>query len=145
MTTPSANLPPEIWVKIFGFVPAKERLVIPTVCQPWRNLFLKTPSCWRGIHLGRNANCYSTKPSAFHLADFFPLTHVEEIEFTPAVPAVMHKAMLVLKDGTKDSVSLHLKEIPCAWLSLILQHAVKLKRLNLASTWVTSEEMPAFR
>ena len=145
MTTPSANLPPEIWVKIFGFVPAKERLVIPTVCQPWRNLFLKTPSCWRGIRLGRNANCYSTKPPAFHLANFFPLTHVEEIEFTPAVPAVMHKAMLVLKDGTKDSVSSHLKEIPCAWLSLILQHAVKLKRLNLASTWVTSEDMPAFR
>ena len=142
MTTSPAKLPPEIWVKIFGLVPAKERLVIPAVCPPWRSLFLKTPSCWRDIRLGRNVNCYSTTPPTFDRADYFPLNHVEEIEFTPAIPAVMDRAR---QDGSKRFVSTHLKAIPCDWLELALRHAVKLKRLNLAATWVTDENMAAFR
>ena len=137
-STSAADLPPEIWVKIFGFVPPEKRLVIPAVCQPWRNWFLNTPSCWSGIRLGRNANRYSTTPPAFHNADFFPLSHVEEIEFTPTIPDETEYF-------SEYSVSQHLDETPLAWLRLILQNAVELKSLNLSSTWVAPEDMPVFR
>ena len=143
ITTTSPILPPEIWVKIFEFVPAQKRLVIPAVCRPWRSLFLKTPSCWRGIRLGRNAN-YSTATPSFHPANFFPLTHVEEIEFTPAVPTVMRKAKM-FTDGYNRPVSCFLTDIPCTWLGLVLRHAFQLKKLDLSATYVDEEDEEAFR
>ena len=89
-----ANMPPEILVQIFVRVPAEKRLVVATVRQSWRNIFLQTPVCWRGISLGRNANRFQTPPPANHLSNFYPITHVEEIRFSPAIPAVLNHRRL---------------------------------------------------
>ena len=132
-----ANPPPEILEQIFIRIPAEERLVVAAVCRSWRAEFLKTLACWRGIRLGRNANWYWTMPPALHRADFFPLTHVEEIQFMPAIPAVMQRAK-VNPDAEEfwerwETVGDQLKEMPLEWLSLVLQHASSLQRLDLSA------------
>ena len=84
-----ADLPPEILEQIFIRIPVKERPVVTAVCRLWRNTFLEKSAFWWGMRLGRNANCYSTTSPPVDPADLFPLAHVKEIEFTPAIPAVM--------------------------------------------------------
>ena len=139
--TSFANLPPGILEKIFRFVPANDRLVVASICHSWRCAFLGTSSCWHGTTLGRNSNRYSTAPPSIHLADYFPLTHVEEVRFTPAIPAVMHER----PNFETDPVSSQLKEIPHSWLELILRRACKLKRLDLSLLEVADENAADFR
>jgi len=86
------------------------------------------PSCWRGIRLGRNANCYSTTPPAMHLADFYPLTHVEEVKFAPTVPAVIR----LWRGDPRLNWALRPEKIPYSWLGLVIKHAGNLKRLDLS-------------
>ena len=86
------------------------------------------PSCWRGIRLGRNANCYSTTPPAMHLADFYPLTHVEEVKFTPTVPAVIR----LWRGDPRLNWALRPEKLRYSWLGLVIKHAGNLKRLDLS-------------
>ena len=123
--------------------------MVAAVCRSWRTEFLKTLTCWRGIRLGRNANWYSTTPPSFHRAVYFPLTQVEEIQFTPAIPAVMRWAY-VNPDAEDfwdrwETVGDQLKEMPLEWLSLVLQHASNLQRLDLSAMMVDDENIAAFR
>ena len=126
---PFANPIPGILEHIFKRIPAEERLVVASVCQSWRRAFLDTSSCWRGIRLGRNANCYSTTPPALHLAGFFPLTHVKEFRFTKA----MHSTLCVSR------------EIPHEWLGVVLRQAAKLESLDLSEMVVHNANIERFR
>ena len=148
-TTSIDDLPPEILVQIFQRIPAEYRLVVAAVCQPWRDIFLGTPACWSGIRLGRNSNWYSSTPPPIHRADYYPLTHVEEIQFTPAIPAVM-RGVKVNPDADDFldrlvTVDHQLKKIPNEWLGVVLQHAVKLKSLDLSAMFVNRRTILAFR
>ena len=137
---PSPYLPPEILEQIINFVPADHRLVIPAVSGTWRNVFTGLPSCWRGIRLGRNANCYPTTPPAIHKADYFPLTHVEEVKFTSAVPAVMY-----LRQSESRPFADRPTEIPYSWLGLVLKHGGNLKSLDLSLMSVGEGNEAIFR
>ena len=72
----------------------------------------------------------STRPT-----DYLPLSHIQEVNFTPAIPEVMRTR----------AVTDRLKAIPYQWLGVILRHAQKLKRLDLSSLVVRDENIAAFR
>lgn len=133
--------PPEIKERIICFVPPEQRLVFAGIDRPWRNAFTGSPYCWRDIRHGRNANFYSTAPPAFHRADFFPLTHVEHVKFTPAYPAIIQLWQGAYKKtvdffrhwGTiPNPIPLATEEIPYPWLGLVLKHGRNLERLDLS-------------
>jgi len=79
-SSPFHSPPSEILELIFRAVPAEERVKVGRVCKYWRNVLLKTSSCWRDIHWGRNANCLSSTPPSDHESGVFPLQYVEEVE-----------------------------------------------------------------
>ena len=136
-----SEFPPEILEQIFNAIPAQERAVAAAVCQPWRRAFLGTSSCWTGIQLGRNSNCFSTMSLSTRPTDYLPLSHIQEIQFTPAVPATM----CLDKHCGSDPVCNQLREVPYAWLGLVLSHAPKLQSLDLSSLIVKDGNMDAFR
>ena len=142
--TSYGNLPPEILAQIFNAIPAKDRLPVAAVCWSWRSAFLGTSACWTGIHLGRNSNCYLTSPPQIRRADYFPLCHVQEVLFTPAIPAVVRDAF-VSEDPNSLLFNNRFKDIPYPWLSLVLTRAPKLKKLDLTKLFVRDEYAVAFR
>ena len=130
--TSFAELDPGILEKIFNHVPAQERLVVAAVCRPWRETFLGTTSCWAGIRLGQNSNCFSSSSLSTRSPDLLPFSHIQEVTLTPAIPAAV-------------SSTDQLKEIPLQYVSLVLGHALKLKRLDLSSLLVKDEIVTEFR
>ena len=128
-----AELPPEVLEHIFKHVPASYRSVVAAVCYPWRQAFLETSSCWAGIQLGKNSNCFSTVSLSTRPTDYLPLSHIQEVNFTPTIPA----AVCMQSD--------QLRAIPYQWLGRILRHAPKLKRLDMSSLVVRDENIAAFR
>ena len=145
-----ANLPELVLEKIFKKVPAEYRSVVAAVCPPWRSVYLGTSSCQRGTRLGRISNLYLARPPSLSRADF-PLTHVEEITFTPAIPAIMKRSFVQPNAddwrslGSWVTVAHQLKEIPNDWLGVVLQRAAKIRRLDLSGMIVYRRNTVAFR
>ena len=136
MPTSYAELDPGILEQIFHHIPAQQRLVVAAVCRPWRQTFLATSSCWAGIRLGRNSNCFSTTALFTRPTDFLPLiSNIQEVQFAPAIPAAVR--MLPVTD--------RLKVMPYLGLALVLEHAHRLKRLDLSALLVKDENIADFR
>ena len=121
MPTSFAKLPPDILEQIFLAIPARYRPVVAAVCYPWRRVFLGISSCWDGLRLGHDFSGFPTCSPFSRLNDILPLSHGREVRYTRAFPA-----------ATRDGRSKELL-ILSPWLSLVLAHAHKLKRLDLSS------------
>ena len=135
--TSFAELDPGILEKIFNHVPAQERLVVAAVCRPWRQTFLGTSSCWAGIRLGQNSNCFSSSSLSTRPPDLLPLSHIQEVTLTPAIPAAVNGFLCPVTD--------QLKEIPYLYLSLVLGHAHKLRKLDMSSLLLKDDNVADFR
>ena len=155
--TTIASLPPEILDQIIAFLPPQKRLEVSRVCQLWRSVFLASPICWRGLILGRNANCFSVSPASVHLADYsLQLSSVMEIQFKPALSVILRKPIerqvteipysfwpLVMRGD--DGIESQITKVPCAWLGVVLSNATQLKRIDLSAMTVGEDDGAAFR
>ena len=97
-------------------------------------MFLETFSCWRGIRLGRVSNLFVARMPSLPCADFCPLSHVAEIRFTPAIPAVILDEFQRDYDDEDEHPlpdESRIKAVPYPWLRLV-SRAPRLKRLDLS-------------
>ena len=89
--------------------------------------------------------------SSIHVADFFPLPHIESVKLKAAVPFVVRHSRkmryfreLIGMDPSNPMES-QIKKIPCARLSVILEHAKALAKLDLSEMWVGDDDAAVFR
>ena len=129
--SPFAVLPAEILGKVFSFVPLQSRINVASVCKMWnRACVVQSAVCWRGLRLGKNANCFSAHPFFDDNDDILPLSHVEEVQFDPAVPMAMMRRRA---------------KLPLPWLRVVLIHGAKVKRLDLSRMGVSAQKARSFR
>ena len=135
-SAPFVFMLPEILEKIFSLVPERDRANVTNLCESWNRASVRPYACWRALGLGRSANCFSAMPSFDDDGyNIFPLTHIENIKFDPAFPSVMRE----------PEIERQIKELPLPWLSIVLRHGVRLKRLNLSAMRVSAVNLEVFR
>ena len=144
--TSYAELPLHILEQIIGSIPAQYRAVVPAVCSLWRHAFLHSRGA--GMQIGRNSNCLDIRmPLANCPTDCLPLSHVQEVRFTPAIPAVMRRRRSTYLEPVSKQlapVSEQLKEIPYQWLGVVLGRAHILS-LDLSSLSLKNWNIADFR